>query len=131
MTIADSNVLLDVIDDASGWYAWSVEQLDGAAEAGVAINAVIFAEIAPAFGLLREVETFVAQSGLTMLQFTREMLFEAGQAHARYRANGGHRDRVLPDFLIGAQASVSGRAVLTRDPRRYRTYFPDVRLITP
>jgi predicted nucleic acid-binding protein len=28
-------------------------------------------------------------------------------------------------------AAVQGIALLTRDPRRYRTYFPDIILIAP
>jgi predicted nucleic acid-binding protein len=36
----------------------------------------------------------------------------------------------MPDFVIGAHAAVSDLTLLTRDPRRYRTYFPTVRLIS-
>jgi predicted nucleic acid-binding protein len=38
---------------------------------------------------------------------------------------------VLPDFFIGAHAQSLGVPILTRDEGRYRTYFPDVRLIVP
>jgi predicted nucleic acid-binding protein len=38
---------------------------------------------------------------------------------------------VLSDFFIGAHASVLDCAIVTRDARRYRTYFPRVRLVTP
>jgi hypothetical protein len=38
---------------------------------------------------------------------------------------------VLPDFFIGAHAVVAGISLLTRDARRYRTYFPTIILITP
>ena len=36
-----------------------------------------------------------------------------------------------PDFFIGAHAVVQGLSLLTRDARRYRSYFPDIMLITP
>ncbi len=36
-----------------------------------------------------------------------------------------------PDFFIGAHALVEGHTLLTRDARRYRSYFPGVRLIAP
>ncbi len=37
----------------------------------------------------------------------------------------------LPDLYIGAHAAVAGIPLLTRDAKRYRTYFPTVRLIVP
>ena len=38
---------------------------------------------------------------------------------------------MLPDFFIGAHAAVMKLPLLTRDAKRYRTYFPTVELITP
>ena len=61
----------------------------------------------------------------------REALFSAGKAHRRYRSRGGTRTGVLPDFFIGAHAAVMGWPLLTRDARRYRTYFPALDLIAP
>ena len=37
----------------------------------------------------------------------------------------------LADFYIGAHAAVAGLSLLTRDPARYRTHFPKLRLIAP
>jgi predicted nucleic acid-binding protein len=37
----------------------------------------------------------------------------------------------LPDFLIGAHAKVDRMKLVTRDPDRVKTYFPDVQLVTP
>ena len=68
---------------------------------------------------------------MVFVEITSPALFSAGQAYRRYRRNGGERRRMLADFLIGAQAQVTERDLLTRDPQPYRTYLPDVRLITP
>ena len=38
---------------------------------------------------------------------------------------------MLSDFFIGAHAVVDGLSLLTRDRRRYRSYFPTIVLITP
>ena len=57
--------------------------------------------------------------------------FLAGHAHASYRRAGGTRDAILPDFLIGAHAAVTGRPLLTRDPRRVAAYIPGTALIAP
>src|SRR5690606_28187913 len=55
----------------------------------------------------------------------------AGRAHLLYRARGGTRERTLPDFLIGAHATVAGHTLLTRDGARYASYFPSLRIISP
>lgn len=36
-----------------------------------------------------------------------------------------------PDFYIGAHAAIAGHTLLTRDPKRYRAYFPKLRIIAP
>ena len=60
-----------------------------------------------------------------------EAAFLAGKVFIRYRARGGARTRPLPDFFIGAHAAVAGLTLLTRDARRYREYFPKLKLIAP
>jgi predicted nucleic acid-binding protein len=57
--------------------------------------------------------------------------FLAAKAFVRYRRAGGIRRAPLPDFYIGAHAAIAGLTLLTRDAKRYRTYFPGVRLIAP
>lgn len=131
MTLVDSNVLLDLSADGV-WADWSIEQLAKAAAHGLLlINPIIYAELAPRFDTQEQLREFIAGVGLVMVEITTPALFLAGQAHRRYRRNGGERKRMLADFLIGAQAQVTERPILTRDPQAYRTYFPDVRLITP
>ena len=66
-----------------------------------------------------------------MVDIPRPALFLAGKAFIRYRRQGGTRTNVLGDFFIGAHAAVSGHAVLTRDTRRYASYFPSVVMVSP
>jgi predicted nucleic acid-binding protein len=61
----------------------------------------------------------------------RPALFLAGKVFQKYRAAGGVRTGVLPDFFIGAHAAIEGWTLLTRDARRYRRYFPKLRLVAP
>jgi predicted nucleic acid-binding protein len=57
--------------------------------------------------------------------------FLAAKAFLAYRRRGGGRRAPLPDFYIGAHAPVRGYTLLTRDRRRYRSYFPSLRVIAP
>jgi predicted nucleic acid-binding protein len=61
----------------------------------------------------------------------REALFLTGKVFVQYRKNKGTKISPLPDFYIGAHASVSDFSLITRDPVKYKTYFPQIKLILP
>lgn len=129
--LVDTNVLIDVAALDPSWHPWSRGQLAANHGSGLVINPVIFAEFSYRYETLEE-----AEAALDATQFQREHLpweaaFAAGHAFRVYRGLGGVRDKVLPDFLIGAHAAVRGYAVLTRDPEGYRKYFPGVAIIAP
>jgi predicted nucleic acid-binding protein len=132
MTLVDTNVLLDIATNDAKWLAWSLRQLDAAAIRGpVLIDAVVYAEFSIGYARIEEVDRVVEDVGLTLAEAPRSALFLAGKAFQRYRTQGGVRRNVLPDFFIGAHAAVGQFLLLTRDARRYRTYFPSVPLIAP
>ena len=68
---------------------------------------------------------------ISRLPLPWEAGFLAGKAFLQYRRRGGVRSAPLPDFYIGAHAAIAGLPLLTRDARRYRTYFPTLELIAP
>ena len=130
--LVDANVVLDVITDDPQWCAWSLGQMNAfGLREDLAINDVVFAELGNGFASFETLEEAVADMRLLVRPMPREALFLASKVHARYRRAGGSRTGVLPDFFIGAQAAVERLTLLTRDPRRYRTYFPTVELIAP
>jgi predicted nucleic acid-binding protein len=132
MTLIDTNVLLDLATDDPVWADWSVRQLDVAAVKGpLVINDVVYAELSVGFERIEELDDLLDEAGVTLEEMPREALFLAGKAFRRYRAAGGARMGVLPDFFIGAHAAVLGLPLLTRDAKRYRTYFPSVVMVTP
>lgn len=132
MILVDTNVLLDVLEDDPQWATWSQQQLETASLADrLAINAVIYSELSIAFERIEELDTVVAEASLALEPIPREALFLAGNVFLGYRRRQGSKQGVLPDFYIGAHAAVAGCPILTRDARRYRGYFPTVRLITP
>jgi predicted nucleic acid-binding protein len=132
MTLVDSNVLLDVVTDGEVWADWSQGQLEQAASVGpLIINDVIYAEISTRFAAVEDLDAVLQGLDIDVIAMPRAALFLAGKAYLRYRSSGGSRTGVLTDFFIGAHAAVEQRPLLTRDVRRYRTYFPTVELITP
>ena len=132
MILVDTNVLLDVATDDPVWAAWSLVQLDRAAARGpLVINSVIYAELSVGYARIEELEAVLSLTGIALEDMPREALFLAGKVFQSYRQRGGGKTGVLPDFFIGAHAAVGGVSLLTRDPRRYRSYFPGLKLICP
>lgn len=132
ITLVDSNVILDVATDDPEWGAWSGEALAREAdESTLAINPLIFAEISAGFETIEELEELVPARAFRRLDLPYEAAFLAAKAFVAYRRRGGQRSAPLADFYIGAHAAVAGLRLLTRDARRYRTYFPGVPLISP
>jgi predicted nucleic acid-binding protein len=111
---------------------WSLRQLDAAAMRGpVVINAIVYAEFSIGYTRIEDVDRVLADAEFELIEIPRAALFLAGKVFQRYRAQGGNRTGVLPDFLIGAHAAVAKLPLLTRDPSRYRRYFSGIALITP
>ena len=130
--LVDSNVLLDIIKDDAAWGEWSAQALSHQLQQGsLVINPIIYAEIAFDFDSIEAVNELLPASDYEYAAIPREAAFLAARCHAQYRAAGGTRTMILPDFLIGAHAVIERMALLTRDVRRYRSYFPGLRLICP
>ena len=132
VTLVDSNVLLDVLTEDPAWAGWSSEALVNAFDEGpVVVNPIVYAEVSVGFDRIEELD-----EALPAAAFVREPLpypagFVAGKAFLSYRRSGGTKPAPLPDFYIGAHAAVASYRLLTRDARRYRTYFPRLELIAP
>jgi predicted nucleic acid-binding protein len=131
-TLVDSNVILDVVTDDPEWLDWSASALAAQADAGrLVVNPVVYAEVAARFERIEDVEAALPDTYYERQALPWEAAFLAGRSFVRYRRKGGQRRSPLPDFYIGAHALVAGLTLLTRDARRYRTYFPKLRIIAP
>ena len=130
--LVDSNVILDVLTEDPRWLEWSSRRLaELTEEATLVLNPIIYAEVSIRFDRIEELD-----DALPVAHFRRDALpweaaFMAGKVFLAYRRRGGRRRSPLPDFYIGAHAAVQGLRLLTRDPRRYRAYFPTVEVVAP
>lgn len=132
MTLVDTNVLIDLVQDDVTWATWSETQLFEAQKQGpLYINLVGYAELVPAFDDAGALDDFLKLARIVVKDISRPAAYLAGATFLRYRQRKGTKTGVLADFFIGAQAQTEGWTILTRDTARYKTYFPEVRLICP
>ncbi len=132
VTLVDSNVVLDFLTEDEEWFDWSSAMLEQAGSAGeVAINPIIYAEVSTRYATIEQLDDALSANYYLRAHLPWEAAFLAGKAFAQYRKRTGTKRSPWPDFYIGAHASVAGMTLLTRDPRRYRAYFPKLRLISP
>jgi len=132
MIYIDSNVVIDILTRDPSWYEWSrVELRNAQASERLVTGHVVAAELAHRAASCNELETGLGSLGIEVLGMDMNAAFLSGQAYREYRLRGGERTSLLPDFLIGGHAMALGATLLTRDARRFRSYFPDLDLITP
>jgi len=130
--LVDSCVLLDLFTDDPNWADWSENILERYSQTNTLyINSVVYTEVSIGFKNIEEIETAISELGVKVLEMPREALFLTGKTFLKYRKNRGNKTSPLPDFFIGAHASVSKFDLITRDDNKYKTYFPQVKLIYP
>lgn len=130
--LVDSNIILDILTEDETWFEWSADQIEQLAEKHLlAINPIIYAEISTCFENIEELEAAVPASDFARLHLPLEAAFLAGKIFLQYKKNNGTKTSTMPDFFIGAHAMIKNMILLTRDVKRYKTYFPKLSLITP
>lgn len=128
MILVDTNVILDIMTDDPIWAEWSVSILEKQ-NSVLAINPIIFAEVSIKIESIELINA--ALSYFKRLDLPYEAAFLAGKAFLNYVKRKGGKTSPLPDFFIGAHASILSIPLITRDVNRYRTYFPKLKLIHP
>ena len=132
MTLIDTNILIDIWSKDPDWYQWSSSEFARCLVAGdVAVNPIICAELSLGFSTENDLDNALSAASLIKLDWPVSASFQAGEAYKTYRKRRGVKSSTLPDFFIGAHASVEGMPILTRFPSRYQSYFPGVALICP
>ena len=130
--LVDSNVLLYFVTEDAEWLDWSASALSTLADGHrLVLNPIVYAEVAAGFTRIEDLEAALPLDYYERYPLPWEAAFLAGQCFLKYRRRGGARRSPLPDFYVGAHATVARMTLLTRDPRRYRTYFPGLPLICP
>ncbi len=128
----DSCILLDLFTDDENWGDWSENILEQYSQTNTLyINSIVYTEISIGFNEIEEAERAISELSIKVLEIPRDALFLTGKAYLNYRKNKGTKNSPLPDFFIGAHASIENFNLITRDTNKYKTYFPQVNLICP
>lgn len=130
--LIDSCVLLDLFTNDKNWADWSEQTLEQYSQTNsLYINTMVYTEVSIGFDKIEDLDNALEILGLTVLEIPKEALFLTGKVFLSYRRNKGTKNSPLPDFFIGAHASVARFKLITRDTAKYKTYFPQVDLVFP
>jgi predicted nucleic acid-binding protein len=130
-TAVDSSVLFDIVKGAPGAAAAQVALESALAHGSVCVCAVVVAELGRYFDKAQDLRDFLADCQIDHDPLTMDTALEAARIMRGYANNKGPRDRVAPDFLIGAHARIQADALLTCDAGFYRNYFKGLSVIAP
>lgn len=129
-TALDSSLLLAIFNAEDGASDWVDKLIQARKEGLLLICDVVLAEIAPAFEDQRHLESVLETLGVLFDPIEPEAAWKAGQTFKAYRAGGGPRAHLIPDFLIASHAQVQADRLMAIDRGYFRKYFPELKLVS-
>lgn len=101
------------------------------AHGSLCVCAVVVAELGRYFELAQDLRDFLTACQIDHDPLSMDAAMEAARIMRGYARNKGPRERVAPDFLIGAHALVQTDGLITTDTGFFRQYFGGLNVITP
>jgi predicted nucleic acid-binding protein len=131
ITAVDTNILLDLFLPDKKFAEGSAKLLKLAYDQGaLTISDIVYGELVTQFEDRSKMDSTLATINVSISSLGADVAYLAGERWALYRKSGGRRKRIISDFLIGAHAIVKADRFLTRDRGFYKSYFPELRLLT-
>jgi len=132
ITAIDTSVVLDVLSGDPRFGPASTQALYVSLELGSVMACdVVWAEVGGWYATPDDVAAAMDGLGIRFAALDPDVAAAAGEVWIRYRKQHGARDRLIPDFLVGAHAWMRADRFLTRDRGFYRTYFKRLPVIDP
>ena len=131
ITAVDTSVLIAIAKNEADAEAWVGVLAKAQVQGEVLICDVVAAEY---FALLLNKEKFhnsLTALGIAFSETSLESAKLAGSIFKQYRREGGPREHLIADFLIGAHAQTQTDGIAVRDRGYLRRYFPRLRLLNP
>lgn len=130
-TAVDSSVLFDIVKGAPGAASAQAALEAALAQGSACVCAVVVAELGRYFMSEQDLRDFLADCQIDHDPLNMAAALDAARIMRGYARNQGPRERVAPDFLIGAHALQQADALLTCDAGFFRHYFDGLTVITP
>lgn len=130
-TAVDSSVLFEIVKGAPGAVGAQTALEAALARGSLCVCAVVVAELGRYFSSEQDLREFLEACQIVHDPLSMESALEAARIMRGYTRNKWPRERVAPDFLIGAHAMQQTDALLTTDVGFFRNYFASLNVSTP
>ncbi|OYW70918.1 MAG: hypothetical protein B7Z37_29270 [Verrucomicrobia bacterium 12-59-8] len=131
ITAVDSSVLIAIVAgeaDAADWvHVLAKARADGA----LVCCDVVYAEVGAGLVSQAELDRVLTALGVQFDSLQEKASWQAGDIFRLYRQQGGPRQHLIPDFLVGSHAQAQADRLAAKDRGYLRRYFPSLTLLQP
>ena len=128
---ADSSLLFDIVKGAPGAAAAQTALETALAHGSLCVCAVMVAKLGRYFAQDQDLRDFLAACQIGHDPLTIYAALETARIMRSYARDKEPKERVAPDFLIGAHAIQQADALLTTDAGFFRHDFEGLDVISP
>lgn len=133
ITAVDTNILVDILEPDPIYGTMSKELFKQCLREGLVVACdVVWSELATAYGHAPdELVEALNRMGVEYSAMSLKAALAAAKCWYEYREQGGTRERIAADFLVGGHALIQSDRLLTRDRGFYRNYFTKLQVLSP